>query len=188
MVRVLITPKRVRLIVVAIIICISIQNGVCVETETELNSAWGEVIRVEEGIWDYEAGLIDINKATEDDLTERLGMDAKQAEAVVLNRERDGNYTSFSNLQQRNKLKPSLLETLTQRFQLNGLKITSARLHIRASQRFGQNADQDADRYSGSPTGLTERLTIQKDDLSCGLLIDKDPFETQLNDLQRFYA
>ncbi len=146
---------------------------------------WNEYVDISDYEWIDREWLLNVNSSSACQLSALPGLNPTLAVNILKERQRKGPFPSLDNLIDRLTLseyeKAAVINSIT----TNPITPNKCRLHIKASRRWGENVNLDADRYNGSPIALTQRYRFSAKHWEMNLLTDKDSYESSPVDLWR---
>lgn len=144
---------------------------------------WDEYGDASDYSWNNEEWLLNINRLSVFQLSILPGLDMQTASKIVREREKNGDFKSLIELEDRVGLPLPAEVSLGNSTRANLSGPFTGRIHLKMNRRWSNKTEN---RFNGDPLALTQRYrcTFGRCNLNC--MIDKDSFEPSILDLSRF--
>ncbi len=168
-------------IILSLLIFCSIGNGYPLIEPDDLEF-WEEYEDKNEVEWDKKLRTLNLQTFTIYQLIYLFNLDYESAAKVIQEMK-----SANSGLNEKESKQIELNDIVTDKY-LDEPKRKESRLHVKTNRRFGEATDADRTRYEGSEYGITQKYWMKYYNIQAGALMDKDPFEPRINDLNRFWC
>ncbi len=158
--------------------------------ESLMSEEWDEYEDKSDILWNYQVWPLNMGKMTCYQISVLFGVN--HAEAFEL-KNKAGNLElhlkALQHKKQQEKTAPNIISS-----QLSDIIMPSKsgkrgmRYTLRLNRKYGEENDDDLQRYIGSSPGITQRCNLEFDQYLFGFVMDKDRFEPDINDLYRVWG